>query len=971
MERRAWGPALLASLLVLAGCSDDSTPPTNSVDGGVDAALVGDTAADAATAVDTAAPDVPDAPAQDARDVQDLGAPDTDSETAADASIDADAPPDSGPDVAPDTEADAQLDTETDTQPDTQPDTFVEPPPEPGPCQTRPPALLFGDLIVSDDLALRSSPMSILASSPPPIASWDTGARVSPASVLPAGDDGAEIFVTVATAGGCDALGLSGDGGEVWSHSMPTAWCRAPVVHAESGSVLVPFADGAGGGAVRVLSRLGGNALEDIPLPGVPATPAVRAPWLDGVVSNGGSHWLVGTVGAIAVVRVGQADLDPPSALVTWLDVPDATVTSVFPIDIGVVGATARNLPEAPDHLGARILRVTIGDVAGELLVQPLGDPIQTPAPMQAPPVAALDCEGPTGSLSNGGSHWWCPAGIVVAGGAEWLGGWEVTSGESIFQESPEGITLTGLALGANELVYNGGSHWLPDPDGWVVRVTDASVGVSAELDKGLADGPTCVASPIVDSSGTVVAAISTEAGATSLVAVSTPASGLGPGWARTGGDNTNTNAPKRSDAPCPGGDVLLYERTYELGPTLDVRAVTGTFDGGVVIAGRKAEADSDGHPWMARLDAYGRGLWELSYPQGNPAEIPFRAVAMTAAGVVAISDIEGAALVPQTRLLLVSSETGEVLQSSTMGDGVVGRQTRAMVANVDGSMTMVGEFPAAPEGTPDHYLVRAIPGQVPTLDIPFTGPGSARPAAVAALGTGGWVMVGDTSSSADQTIGAMIRGTDPEGTQTWIDTVIEDGFQHLGEAVAVTPSGVVAMLGRRADSTGDITQAYIRTYSGDGSFQGMAELGDLKGLAIAVAGDGRLMVLGEHFETVALTEAGAAAVTRQHGQGLLASLIGGAVGLPGGGFVAAGSAIVDPAAPDQARAFVVRLDPWGVAGCGQAGRCVGADAVDCDDLDPCTADRCVPESGECEHLPLADATPCGPSQTCNAGLCQ
>src|SRR5258706_15898351 len=35
------------------------------------------------------------------------------------------------------------------------------------------------------------------------------------------------------------------------------------------------------------------------------------------------------------------------------------------------------------------------------------------------------------------------------------------------------------------------------------------------------------------------------------------------------------------------------------------------------------------------------------------------------------------------------------------------------------------------------------------------------------------------------------------------------------------------------------------------------------------------------------------------------------------------------------------------------AGKCVVLPPVDCDDRDDCTDDRCVPETGACEHKPL------------------
>jgi hypothetical protein len=42
---------------------------------------------------------------------------------------------------------------------------------------------------------------------------------------------------------------------------------------------------------------------------------------------------------------------------------------------------------------------------------------------------------------------------------------------------------------------------------------------------------------------------------------------------------------------------------------------------------------------------------------------------------------------------------------------------------------------------------------------------------------------------------------------------------------------------------------------------------------------------------------------------------------------------------------------------------------VDCDDGNPCTTDICNPATGQCEHMAVADGTPC-PGGTCSGGTC-
>jgi hypothetical protein len=59
-----------------------------------------------------------------------------------------------------------------------------------------------------------------------------------------------------------------------------------------------------------------------------------------------------------------------------------------------------------------------------------------------------------------------------------------------------------------------------------------------------------------------------------------------------------------------------------------------------------------------------------------------------------------------------------------------------------------------------------------------------------------------------------------------------------------------------------------------------------------------------------------------------------------------------------------------------QGGQCVGADPVVCDDADPCTADACDSSTGACLTPPAPDGTPCTDADACTqtdqcqAGLC-
>ncbi len=57
-----------------------------------------------------------------------------------------------------------------------------------------------------------------------------------------------------------------------------------------------------------------------------------------------------------------------------------------------------------------------------------------------------------------------------------------------------------------------------------------------------------------------------------------------------------------------------------------------------------------------------------------------------------------------------------------------------------------------------------------------------------------------------------------------------------------------------------------------------------------------------------------------------------------------------------------------------QDGVCTGGPAISCSDGNPCTADQCTPETGECEHTPVNwscdDGNLCSTGDTCQGGFC-
>lgn len=300
-----------------------------------------------------------------------------------------------------------------------------------------------------------------------------------------------------------------------------------------------------------------------------------------GLVSGGGSHWLVGTADGLVVFARDDAGTE----VLATSPLPDGGLAaSLAPIDAGLVALATRNGPaELPGRLW--LLRVSAEPHAIEVL----GEPLDTPTAMTTPPVS-LGCDARAG----GGSHWYCPGGLVIAGGEGWVRAFAAPSGEIAWEQALE-VALTGLTATGDGRVAGGGSHWLPghpdpdDPDtaGWQL------LEAGPERVRLLASGadPGCVSSPIVDGDGLVAAV----AGG-GIARVQTDLDGRASGWTRPGG--SETGGPSLGDC----GDGIprgLVPVTFASREVSLVRAA-GDF---TLLGG----ATADGRPWIGWVDARGQ----------------------------------------------------------------------------------------------------------------------------------------------------------------------------------------------------------------------------------------------------------------------------------------------------------------------------------------------------------------------------
>lgn len=411
-----------------------------------------------------------------------------------------------------------------------------------------------------------------------PVVAWSEEIPTSPVALSAAEGGGGRVLVALATAPadpgsslpGCALRSYRLDGSVAWALDLGDRACGQPALG--PGAIAVPTLR-AGGAAFLELRAPGTGALLDeaevqaADATQLPTAPALAVPE-EGALENGGSHWLVGQGGALHQVAFGAG-----APTVDSVALP-ATPSGVFVIGQGLVGVSAWSelATATPGTLGDRIFRVRVSSADGPSVA---GSPIETQE-MLARPVAALDCD----ALANGGSHWWCGAGIIVAGGLEWLAAWAADSGAPLFDaaEVEPNYAVTGLALGGNGRIFNGGSHWFDPEGGWKVEARDEAGAVVGEpVASGESSGVALVSSPVIGCAGdvalTVAAAGSVDAEARPAWGAAVAAGHPVGAWSRGLGDEGNRGAP--AGATCEAQPLLGGARAVGAGVTHSC-AVTG-----------------------------------------------------------------------------------------------------------------------------------------------------------------------------------------------------------------------------------------------------------------------------------------------------------------------------------------------------------------------------------------------------------
>ena len=313
-----------------------------------------------------------------------------------------------------------------------------------------------------------------------------------------------------------------------------------------------------------------------------------------GLVSGGGSHWLVGIADALVVVAWTESGLVSLGSF----PLPDAGVPVwLAPVSGGLIALATRS---EGDALASRLWLLKVS--GSPLSVAPLGEPLDLPGPLTVAPVT-LGCD----PLAGGGSHWFCPGGLLITGGQGWVRAFEVPSGEIAWEQSLD-VALTGLSASGDGRLAGGGSHWLPEP-GWGLYA------LGPEGARRLAGGPegACVSSPLIDGDGLV-----TAVAPGGIVRVASDLEGPASGWTRPLGSDLGGVSTGDCGDGVPRG-LVRTPISERVGLLASPNAGSFTLVGG---------ATTDGRPWFAWLDARGQVIDEvLPLSQGAVADGPLRAI--------------------------------------------------------------------------------------------------------------------------------------------------------------------------------------------------------------------------------------------------------------------------------------------------------------------------------------------------------
>lgn len=727
--------------------------------------------------------------------------------------------------------------------------------------------------------------------------------------------DAAQIFATLATPTGCSVRAFDDAGAQVWEHDLPGIRCTGAALG--DAHLVQPVID-ADGPALWVLALADGMRAERIALPAPPTT----APAFGGLDANGGSHWYVGA--GTQLVRY-----TPSAGAIAALpiDLEARAVAVASPAHAIVVGHPMGAPGAIGDGLGAAAQRVQVG---ADWRVE--GAPLALPGAAWAPPVTLPPCPK---LEANGGSHWWCGEGMFALAGDGWSGAWSLLDGRAFYLEDQldPGLRVTGLAVGRDGLVYNGGSHWATGA--WTIFGLHPLQG--RPIAEGMGPAEACVQPPLLDSDGMLRARI----GALDL-GYSTTAGGLPDGWARAGGDAAGRG--RAVTFGCVEGAPALSTRVHRQATRLMPTAV-GRLGDDLLLAGVDGVLDQAAI-WVARVAPDGVFRWAERVPAlgfvDPQAQLPL--------AIVPRGEDELRVILPGDFMTtLALTVDGGWRGAAQIGDNGRGRQITVVSAGPP-DLIVAGIFADAQPGEDQHWVLPYVDGFL-GAQVPLRAATRVSPTAVATLAPG-WVIGGIDPA------GAIVRAVDAAGAERWqIALPRPVGGNAKVVDVAVTADEKVFALIDWIEVTGP----EIRLVVVDGPTGVVEADSRIPGheparLALSPDGGGHYLTTDLRLGRVASTGAILPPVALPQGEravGILAQ--------------DAGSVVVGLTADDGL--VIARTDADGHASCEAAGRCVTTGAC-APAEDACAQVACRPRDGACVEAPLADEAPCGAGAICIDGIC-
>ncbi|MFT5435297.1 MAG: hypothetical protein ACI9OJ_006014, partial [Myxococcota bacterium] len=734
-------------------------------------------------------------------------------------------------------------------------------------------------------------------------------------AALPGGIDVA-FFVGLNGPTGARVRAFDIFGAPVWSEDIPEATVSAPVVVGAGNDVrLLIVLAGDGLGSLRQLDPETGDTLTDVALELAPTSDAAQ-------IFSGGSHWVIGAGTSLIQFTADASGI----ALVQTADTSIAAIGSVSTTGDGVI-VVAGTLEL--HRFGVKLASPEAAPVA-------IGTPIELPGEIGTAVLVTKDC----GEVASGGSHWWCPSGVMVAGGENWLRAWKLDDGTALLEDEPE-ANITGLAMGSDGVIYSGGSHWVEGPGStWHLFGTLNPSTATTTLASGFLGDTVCPASPIVDTNGDLVMSI----GDGSVTRLSTASAGLVTGFARSRGDNLGTGQSADHIAACPGAPVRYYQASIAGTTNIAAASVVSGSKGIVVIGGRATSSDAPS-AWIGGIDKGGTLIWQSTALENDPLEPSFRAVAATSQGVVAAT-----VGLPASALLYIFAygPGGEVLgtnqlevtESTREQDADTDSDTDGAIVLLDGEESGFQVLWVKPDGeiANDRLYGTAVDGRA-LANVPGT------PDAV-------------VISQSENTFGHVTR-VRPDG-----DVLFSDTFDHGPPPemldVFVTPDERSFVLYELE------SQARVRVYDALGVLQNESVISVVARALVSDAANG-VGILTDDFAIQRLNASGEPGVLYELSPGLAVQNAAAAVSVPPAGSILIGSGGATAA---SSTLYAVRPSSIGTIGCASAGLCIALPDGACEDENECTYGDCDPKTGACSQLNMPDGSACGDQENCNDGLC-